>query len=60
VDRGEVDYILRRLDNVLSQFPTARQQARARIIQERLVPSKEKILSLYDLNFARKPPFHLV
>lgn len=46
--RGEVDYILRRLDNVLEQLPTARQQARARIIQERLVPSKEKILSLYE------------
>src|SRR2546430_11399822 len=46
--RGEADYILRRLDNVLEQLPTARQQARQRIIQERLVPSKEKILSLYE------------
>jgi len=46
--RGEADYILRRLDNVLEQLPTARQQARARIIQARLVPSKEKILSLYE------------
>ena len=46
--RGEADYILRRLDNVLGQLPAARQQARARIIQERLVPSKEKILSLYE------------
>lgn len=46
--RGEVDYILRRLDNVLQQLPVARQQARQRIIQERLVPSKEKILSLYE------------
>ena len=46
--RGEVDYILRRLDNVLEQLPAARQQARQRIIQERLVPSKEKILSLYE------------
>jgi transposase, IS5 family len=46
--RGEADYILHRLDNVLEQLPTARQQARARIIQERLVPSKEKILSLYE------------
>lgn len=46
--RGEADYILRRLDNVLEQLPAARQQARQRIIQERLVPSKEKILSLYE------------
>ena len=46
--RGEIDYILRRLDNVLEQLPAARQQARQRIIQERLVPSKEKILSLYE------------
>lgn len=46
--RSEADYILRRLDNVLEQLPAARQQARARIIQERLVPSKEKILSLYE------------
>jgi IS5 family transposase len=46
--RGEVDYVLRRLDNVLKQLPAARRQARQRIIQERLVPSKEKILSLYE------------
>jgi IS5 family transposase len=46
--RGQVDYILRRLDNVLEQLPAARRQARQRIIQERLVPSKEKILSLYE------------
>src|SRR5262245_6063181 len=46
--RGQADYVLRRLDNVLEQLPAARQQARARIIQERLVPSKEKILSLYE------------
>lgn len=46
--RGQADYILRRLDNVLEQLPAARQQARQRIIQERLVPSKEKILSLYE------------
>jgi len=46
--RGQADYVLRRLDNVLKQLPAARQQARQRIIQERLVPSKEKILSLYE------------
>jgi IS5 family transposase len=46
--RGEADYILRRLDNVLDQLPAARQQARQRILQGQLVPSKDKILSLYD------------
>lgn len=46
--RGEVDYILRRLDNVLDQLPAARRQARQRIIQEQPVPSKDKILSLYE------------
>lgn len=48
--RGETDYVLRRLDNVLGQLPAARQQARERILQGRLVPSKDKILSLYDPN----------
>ena len=46
--RGEADYVLRRLDNVLEQLPTARKQARERILHGQLVPSKEKILSLYD------------
>jgi len=46
--RGETDYLLRRLDNVLGQLPTARTQARQRILQGQLVPSKEKILSLYE------------
>jgi Transposase DDE domain len=46
--RGETDYVLRRLDNVLEQLPAARQQARERILHGQLVPSKEKILSLYD------------
>lgn len=46
--RGEADYILRRLDNVLGQLPAARQQARQRILQGQLVPSKDKILSFYD------------
>lgn len=46
--RGQTDYILRRLDNVLAQLPQARRQARRRIIQEQQVPSKEKILSLYE------------
>jgi len=46
--RGEADYVLRRLDNVLKQLPAARKQARQRILQGQLVPSKEKILSLYE------------
>ncbi len=46
--RGEADYILRRMDNVLQQLPVARRQARQRIIQEEPVPSKDKILSLYE------------
>jgi IS5 family transposase len=46
--RGEAAYVLRRLDNVLEQLPTARQQARERILHGQRVPSKEKILSLYD------------
>ena len=46
--RGETDYVLRRLDNVLHQLPQARQQARERILQGKLVPSKDKTLSLYE------------
>jgi IS5 family transposase len=46
--RGQADYILRRMDNVLQQLPWARRQARQRIIQEQPVPSKDKILSLYE------------
>jgi len=46
--RGEADCVLRRLDNVLSQLPAGRKQARQRILQGQLVPSKEKILSLYE------------
>lgn len=46
--RGEANYILRRMDNVLRQLPVARRQARQRIIQEQPVPSKDKILSLYE------------
>lgn len=46
--RGETDYVLRRLDNVLDQLPEARRQARQRIIKEQQVRSKDKILSLYE------------
>jgi Transposase DDE domain len=46
--RGETDCVLRRIDKVLAQLPAARQQARQRILKGQLVPSQEKILSLYD------------
>jgi len=46
--RGQTDYMLRGLDNILDQLPQARRQARERIIKEKQVPSQEKILSLYD------------
>jgi len=46
--RGEVDYTLSRLDNVIAQLPQARRQGRERIIREQQVPSKDKILSLYE------------
>lgn len=46
--RGQADYVLRRMDNVLQQLPVARRQARQRILQEQPVPSKDKILSLYE------------
>ncbi len=46
--RGRSDYMLRGLDNILDQLPEARRQARERIIGEQQVPSKDKILSLYE------------
>jgi ribosomal protein L31E len=46
--RGETQCVLRRLDLVLNQLPAARRQARERILHGQLVPSKEKILSLYE------------
>jgi hypothetical protein len=53
--RGETDLterqaaqIVKRLDGVLEQLPEAMRQAHERIIGERLVKNKEKILSLYD------------
>lgn len=40
--------IVERIQNVLDQLPTAVKQAHERIIGGRQVPSKEKILSLYE------------
>jgi len=46
--RKEAEVILRRMDNVLEQLPEARRQAHERIIGERQVASRDKILSLYE------------
>lgn len=46
--RKEAEVILRRLDQVLAQLPAARRQAHERIIGERQVANREKILSLYE------------
>jgi hypothetical protein len=46
--RKEAEVILRRMDNILDQLPQARRQAHERIIGERKVANKEKILSLYE------------
>jgi hypothetical protein len=46
--RKEAEVILRRMDNVLEQLPEARRQAHERIIGERQVSSRDKILSLYE------------
>ena len=40
--------IIERIDNVLNKLPEAVRQAHERIIGERLVKNKDKILSLYD------------
>ena len=46
--RPEAEVILRGMDNVLAQLPEARRQAHERVIGGRKVPSKDKILSLYE------------
>lgn len=40
--------IVRRIDSVLEKVPAAMKQAHERIIGERRVPSKDKVLSLYE------------
>lgn len=47
---AEAAYVLKRMKNVLDQLPAAIEQAHERIIGERLVANKDKILSLYDEN----------
>lgn len=46
--RAQVQQVLNRINLVLEQLPAAIKQAHERIIGERLIASKDKILSLYD------------
>jgi hypothetical protein len=54
LSQGRVQQILRRMDAVLEVLPAAIAQATERVIRERQVPNKEKILSLYE------PDIHVV
>lgn len=44
----QTQQVISRIDSILEQLPTAIKQAHERIIGERQVPAKDKILSLYD------------
>jgi hypothetical protein len=44
----QAQQVIRRIDTILEQLPTAIKQAHERIIGERMVSSEQKILSLYD------------
>lgn len=46
--QNEAARIVQRIDSVLEQLPRAVYQAHERIIGQRLVPSRDKILSLYE------------
>jgi hypothetical protein len=46
--RPQAEQVLRRMDQVLELLPTARKQARQRILDGQLVANAEKILSLYE------------
>jgi IS5 family transposase len=46
--RPQAEQIIKRIDSILERLPEAVRQARERIIGGRLVPSKDKILSLYE------------
>jgi hypothetical protein len=48
LSRAATEVILARMNNVIMQLPEARRQAHERIIGERMVPSEQKILSLYE------------
>ena len=45
---AEANQVFARMDNVLTQLPEAIHQAHERIIGERQIASKDKIISLYD------------
>lgn len=45
---AQMQQVIRRLDQILDQLPAAIKQAHDRIIGERVMASKDKILSLYD------------
>jgi hypothetical protein len=46
--RPQAEQVLRRMDQVLTQLPQARQQARQRILAGQLADNQDKILSLYE------------
>ena len=52
--QAEANMVLSRIKNILDQLPTAIKQAHERIIGERPLKSKDKILSLYD------PDIHVI
>jgi hypothetical protein len=45
---GQVNQIVKRIEGVLEKLPRAMSQAQERIIGERLVKNKDKLLSLYE------------
>ena len=45
---AQMKQVVGRIDNILTQLPTAIHQAHERVIGERIIKSSEKILSLYD------------
>ena len=46
--QSQAKQVLARMNQVLDQLPQARQQARQRIVEGKLVANEEKILSLYE------------
>lgn len=46
--RLQAECVLKRIENVLAKLPRAIKQAHERIIGERRVPSRDKLLSLYE------------
>ena len=52
--KAQANMVLNRIKNILDQLPAAMKQAHERIIGERLLKSKDKILSLYD------PDIHVI